>query len=782
MAGVSANHDSPITSNTRSTDVRLVDIIMILSILPFVTLLLVTVAVIGWTSSLRERFRGRREGNRRQREGRSSQDLPAEQDEAGEPARATTSRSKRASQRFYTFLERLVTAKRLNAILELRNRHYLLLDFAILTLTPAIALFLRQENLKWLPHALPALALYTVLSLATKMGLFYALGLYGRYWPYASVSDVSRLVVAVGQATIFLTCFSVITHSTLYEHGLALSRSVPAIDGMLTALLVGGMRFSLRGFYNWHQKNRTPRGGSSVLIVGAGEAGMMAVREIWSNPNLMMEPVAFVDDDRAKVGTYVYGLPVVGTSNEIPNLVDLLDVHRILIALPSASLPRQQEIANICRKTGVMVDMLPGVYQIMAGHKTISPLPQIDIHRVLRRSPVIADTSRLIPVLRGARVMVTGAGGSIGSELCRQIALYQPAEIILLGHGENSIFEINLDLKLRFPDLVTQQVIADVRHPERMMWAMRTYRPNIVFHMAAHKHVHYMEVSVSEAVINNIAGTRNVLQAAARYGVDRFVLMSTDKAINPVSVMGATKRIAELLTQAMAQKTGRKYTSVRCGNVLGSRGSVIPTFQRQIAAGGPVTVTHPDMYRYFMTIPEAVTLVLHSSTLGQGGEIFVLDMGLPVRILDMANDLIRLSGLQPGRDINIVFSGVRQGEKLREELFLPDEVYHRSEHDRIFVTERQTIADIQAFEGAVNRLIAAASELPGQALIEKMQRIIPEYHPFSTTAVAQELASYNPENKNSRDPSGNYKGLDKHVKRPPFRAGFKEQMELDAYE
>ncbi|HZW04426.1 MAG TPA: nucleoside-diphosphate sugar epimerase/dehydratase, partial [Anaerolineaceae bacterium] len=722
----------PTTTGARSGEARLVDTIMLLSILPFVSLLLLSVEAVEWVSSIRSLL-GRR-GSEPREPIRPDRRLAAETEPAAPDGRS----SRQMSRNLYAALESLLSTERLNAILELRNRHYLVLDLMVLALTPAIALVLREESFKWLPEALPALALYTGLSLAVKVGLFYLLGLYGRYWLYASVADVSRLVMAVGQATIILTLAVFAVHPYLSPAGLSVSRSVPLIDGMITALLVGGMRFSLRGFYNWYQKNKNPRGGLSVLIVGAGEAGIMAVREIWSNPTLMLEPVAFVDDDPAKEGTFVYGLPVMGNSEDIPNVVDLLDIQRILIALPSASLPRQHEIANICRKTGVAVDTLPGVYQILAGHKTISPLPQIDIHRVLKRQPVVADPTRLTPILRGARVMVTGAGGSIGSELCRQIALHQPAELILLGHGENSIFEINLDLNLRYPGLVIHQVIADIRQPERIQWALRAYRPEIVFHMAAHKHVHYMEASVAEAVLNNVAGTRNVLAAASRYGVERFVLMSTDKAINPVSVMGATKRIAELLTLAAAQQTGRKYSVVRCGNVLGSRGSVIPTFQKQIAAGGPLTVTHPDMYRYFMTIPEAVQLVLHATTLSQGGEIFVLDMGTPIRILDMANDLIRLSGFQPGRDIKIVFSGIRQGEKLQEELFLPNEVIYRSEHERIFVSERQTVPNIAALDAAVDRLTTQATNLQAQALIEQMQRMIPEYQPFDAASAPQE--------------------------------------------
>lgn len=737
MAELSKDRNSQIKTGAPPREVRLGDVIILVAVLPFMSLFLLMVELISWASSVRSRLRGfgnRKPPGRRQAVTERDSKIVGEVDEEQVLPQFQRPRGWHLAQRLRSKVALWMTADRFQAVFKLRNRHFLALDLLILSLTPCIALILREEGIEWIPQALPALGLYTALAIFTKISLFYLLGLYGRYWPYASVSDVSRLMVAVGQAAFLLTWFGFASHPFLHPYGLAVSRSVPLIDGMITAILVGGLRFSMRGFYNWHQKNRARRGGQGVLIVGAGETGMMAVREIWANSHLQLEPVAFVDDDPIKVGKYVYGLPVVGTSDDIPSVVDLLDIKRILIALPSVSLPRQNEITNLCRKTGVAVDILPGVYQILAGHKTISPLPKIDIHRLLKREPVKVDLAQITPVLRGARILVTGAGGSIGSELCRQIARYHPAELILLGHGENSIYEINLDLKLRYPDLVTHQVIADVRHAEGIHWAVKKYRPQIIFHMAAHKHIHYMEANATEAVLNNILGTRNVLEAAMRNGVERFVLMSTDKAINPVSVMGATKRIAELLTIAAAQKSGRKYSAVRCGNVLGSRGSVLPTFQRQIAAGGPVTVTHPDMYRYFMTIPEAVQLVLHTSTMSQGGEIFLLDMGNPVRILDMANDLIRLSGLQPGRDIKIVFSGIREGEKLREELFSPGEAFHRSEYDRILISSPQFIPDLQAFEEAVNQLIEKAPYLQPKALIRMMQKIVPEYHPAARGA------------------------------------------------
>jgi FlaA1/EpsC-like NDP-sugar epimerase len=437
--------------------------------------------------------------------------------------------------------------------------------------------------------------------------------------------------------------------------------------------------------------------------------------------------VAFVDDDPAKVGTHIQGLPVLGTCAQVPELVDRYQIQRIVVAMPSVPLERLREIVAICEKTGVATHSLPGIYELLAGYKTISRLPQVDINRLLHREPVEIDQTKVAAALSGTTVLVTGAGGSIGSELCRQIARFDPAQLILLGHGENSIFEIGLDLRLSFPELIAQPVIVDVRDQGRVNSVVKRYRPDVIFHAAAHKHVPFMEANVKEAITNNVLGTQSVLRAAEQYGVERFILISTDKAVNPTSIMGATKRLAELLVVAAAQRSGRAYMAVRFGNVLGSRGSVIPVFQRQIAAGGPLTVTHPDMCRYFMTIPEAAQLVLQASALGQGGETFVLDMGEPVRILDLVTDLIKLSGLEPGRDIKIVYTGIRPGEKLSEELFLEREVCRRTECPKIFVANGGS-DDIEAvmLERLVIELVNLVKRMQSQNAVERVRLLLPE--------------------------------------------------------
>jgi FlaA1/EpsC-like NDP-sugar epimerase len=473
-----------------------------------------------------------------------------------------------------------------------------------------------------------------------------------------------------------------------------------------------------------------------VLIVGAGEAGTLVAREMKATQQLNMEPVAFVDDDPDKIGTYVRGLPVLGSCAEIAELAADNQIEQIVMAIPSAPLPRQKELLAQCKATGIATHSFPGIYQLLAGYKTVSPVPDVDTQQLLHRPPVQIDQGEMSAYLRGATVLVTGAGGSIGSELCRQIARFGPDKLILLGHGENSIFEINLNLRLAYPDLATCPVIVDVRDRERVNKVIKDYRPDVIFHAAAHKHVPLMENAVGEAIVNNALGTRNVLRAAERYGVKRFILISSDKAVKPTTVMGATKRLAELLVRATAQRSGRAYAAVRFGNVLGSRGSVIPIFQRQIAAGGPLTVTHPDMRRYFMTIPEAVQLVLGAGGMAQGGEIFVLDMGQPVRIVDLASDLIKMAGLERGRDIEIVYSGIRPGEKLDEELFLDQERYHRTACERIFCVTSDQAIKLEDLERLIADLVGLAHKVDANEDVRQMlldvchhtERYLPALH------------------------------------------------------
>ncbi len=634
----------------------------------------------------------------------------------------------------HTGLAVLHGGQRLDVLLALRNRHFLLLDLLLLLLLPALAMILRLDGLDWWPAYHQSLIVYTLVATLIKLPLFYHLDLYRRYWRLANVNDLVRVGAAVGLATLVIWLLFSGAQPALLPYRLAIPRTIPIIDGLLTLLAVGGSRFGLRALYHWRQRRHAVLGGRRVLIVGAGEAGTLAVREVRANPQLDLEAVAFIDDDPAKIGTRVQGLPVLGRTADIARLVAQYQFQRIVVALPSAPLKRQQEVMRQCRQTGAMVYNLPGVYELLAGTKSLSHFPQVEVNQLLHRPPVVTDAGEVAVALAGRTVLVTGAGGSIGGELCRQIAGFEPARLILLGHGENSIFEIGLNLRLDFPHLVTHPVIVDVRDARRVNQVVEKYRPRVIFHAAAHKHVPFMEENLDEAISNNVLGTRNVLRAAEIYGVEQFVLISTDKAINPTSIMGATKAIAELLVRAAAQRSGRAYMAVRFGNVLGSRGSVTPIFQQQIAAGGPLTLTHPEMTRYFMTIPEAVQLVLQATVLGQGGEIFVLDMGRPVRILDLALDLIRLSGLEPERDIQIVYSGIRPGEKLNEELFLAGEAYQRTRHQTIFRATQTARLEVERLESAVSGLINLSQQAPPPVVLRAMQDILPEYQPYPLPA------------------------------------------------
>lgn len=636
---------------------------------------------------------------------------------------------------FATFFAVFGRQQLLRAIAQLRNRHVLALDCLLLLFTPLIALLLHADATGQ-SGLTRGLILYTGVALAIKLVIFYQFKLYNRYWRYADIYDLVMIIGAVSLASCCLLFLFAGFHAFWQRFDLALPRAVTMLDCMLTGLVVLGVRFSQRFLYDWGRQHQIIDGNCRVLIVGAGVAGTLVLREIRANHELDMVAVAFVDDDPAKIGTRLQGLLVAGACDQIVPLASQYAVDRIIIAMPSASQARLQQIQQLCNATDAQSYSLPGMYELIGGYKTISPLPQVDVNRLLNREHIVTDQTEVFRSMQGKTVLVTGAGGSIGGELCRQIALCQPANLLLLGHGENSIFEIGLELRIAFPNLVLTQIVVDVRNEKRIRQVFEQYRPQLVFHAAAHKHVPLMQGLVEEAITNNVLGTRNVLQAAETYGAERFVLISTDKAINPTSVMGASKRIAELLVQAAARRSGRAYMAVRFGNVLGSRGSVIPIFQRQIAAGGPVTITHPEMTRYFMTIPEAVQLVLQASSLGRGGEIFMLDMGQPVRILELAKGLIQMAGPKEAQAIKIVFSGMRPGEKLHEELFHATEEYKRTTHEKIFMVTETAPGSDAAIAATVDQLIEAAQQLKTAEVIRQLTQLVPgcqlsEYQPVA---------------------------------------------------
>jgi FlaA1/EpsC-like NDP-sugar epimerase len=560
-------------------------------------------------------------------------------------------------------------------------------------------------------------------ALLVKPPVFYLLGMYRRMWVYASVQELKLIVVAVTSASVIVSVIIVTLRAAQVLP--SFPRSTLPIDWLLSLILIGGLRLSLRVLAESQAPADTRGGTRRVLIVGAGDAGALVVREMQKNTQLRLSPVCFLDDDPAKQKQQIHGVQVVGTLNDLARTVMLRRIHEVIIAIPSAPGRVIRQVADVCRSRGIPFRTMPGIYELIGGKVNVSRLREVEITDLLRRVPATIDDRAIGASLGGKRVLISGAGGSIGRELSRQVARWGPTSLILLGHGENSIFESLLEIEENFPSLPVHPVIADVRDLDRLNVIFENYNPQVVFHTAAHKHVPLMEVNVEEAVINNILGTRNIVEVSLNNEVDRLVMVSTDKAIRPSSVYGATKRVAEMLVLDAAHRSGVPFTVVRFGNVLGSRGSVIPLFKRQIAAGGPVTITHPDMKRYFMTIPEAVHLVLQASTMGQGGEVFVLNMGEQVRILDLAEDLIRLSGLEPGKDIEIVFTGIRPGEKMSEELWDQWASYEPTTHPDIVLLAAEDILSGEALARTVEELIHLAREGDDASIVRILDECIP---------------------------------------------------------
>jgi FlaA1/EpsC-like NDP-sugar epimerase len=484
-------------------------------------------------------------------------------------------------------------------------------------------------------------------------------------------------------------------------------------------------------------KNRRRRrndSGRPALIVGAGDTAKLIAKELLANPHLGFEPIGFVDDDLTKQNHMLLELPILGTLSSIKGIVEQHGVSELIIAMPSAAGDVIRKVVRAGLDCGIPTLTVPSLPELITSKSNGTSLREVEIQDLLRREPVETDLAAVAELATGETVLITGAGGSIGSELCRQIARLAPSRMILLGHGENSIFDVLHELTSSFPDVAMMPVIADVRDRKRIAAIFTMYKPHAVFHAAAHKHVPLMEDNVIEAITNNVFGTLNVVDAGLEAGCEHFVFISTDKAVRPTSVMGATKRIAELIVQRAAMKHDRNFVSVRFGNVLGSRGSVVPTFLRQIRSGGPVTVTHPEMQRYFMTIPEAVQLVLQAGALGRGGEVFLLDMGEPIRIVDIATDLVRLSGLTVGRDIEIKFTGMRPGEKLYEEMFFSAENVITTDHPKVLRARNGILPEgiMRRIEDLVH---AAEAEHPDEELRQLLRNLVPDFHPHPTPPI-----------------------------------------------
>jgi FlaA1/EpsC-like NDP-sugar epimerase len=521
-----------------------------------------------------------------------------------------------------------------------------------------------------------------IVYIVLKLISFYFWGMYKRIWKYAGVSDLLLIVYAVIVPVLLLV-------SIAYYVRIGVPRSVFIFTWMMDLLLSGGVRIIPKLLKEKGQLIHSAKNMEKLLIVGAGDAGVLVAKELFRQDNSQILPVGFVDDDPEKQNLRIMGLPVLGTRDKLRQIITDNDIREVLIAMPSATGQVIREIVERCRNANIPVRTLPRMYDIINGHISVDMIREVRLEDLLGREPVQLDLAGIENFIKGKKVLVTGAGGSIGSELCRQVCRYYPAELVLLGHDENPIFEIEMELRLKYRAIKLISVIADVKDKLRINCVLSEFKPQVVFHAAAHKHVPLMEDNPGESFKNNVVGTQNLAEAADRHTVENFILISTDKAVNPSSVMGATKRIAEMVIQRLNDVSQTRFAAVRFGNVLGSRGSVIPIFQEQIRRGGPITITHPDMRRYFMTIPEAVELVLQAASSAGGGEVFILDMGEPVKIVDMANELIRLSGLEPGKDIAIEFTGVRPGEKMYEEIFSNGEEMTATKHQRIFISREQ---------------------------------------------------------------------------------------------
>ncbi|MDD7147807.1 MAG: nucleoside-diphosphate sugar epimerase/dehydratase [Lachnospiraceae bacterium] len=585
-----------------------------------------------------------------------------------------------------------------------------------------LSLLLRYEfQLDTIPeYFMNAVWLHLPVSILITLAIFYIFRLYHSLWAYAGVNEMQNILVA--------------SFSSAALQGVTLllfDRSVPKSYYFFNAFLLVGFtvtsRFAYRFAREARRKKHNKNNSISVMIVGAGDAGNTIIKEINSSYFSTMRIRCIIDDDPQKWGRYIQGIKVVGGRDRIVENASLHEIDEIIIAIPSAGRRTIKEIVEIAQQTNCKLRTLPGMYQLVNGEVDVSKIRDVDVEDLLGRDPIKVDLDSILGYVKGKTVLVTGGGGSIGSELCRQIASHQPKQLIILDIYENNAYEIQQELKIKYPDLNLLVLIASVRNARRINKIFATYKPDIVYHAAAHKHVPLMEVSPDEAVKNNVFGTWKTAQAAADNGVKKFVMISTDKAVNPTNVMGATKRICEMIIQTFNKYYDTEFVAVRFGNVLGSNGSVIPLFRKQIEAGGPVTVTHPDIIRYFMTIPEAVSLVLQAGVYAKGGEIFVLDMGEPVKILDLAKNLIRLSGYKVDDDIRIEFTGLRPGEKLYEELLMSEEGMKETENKLIHIgkpiefDERKFFVQLKQLKDAVEN---EADDIRGM-----IQEIVPTYVP-----------------------------------------------------
>lgn len=614
-----------------------------------------------------------------------------------------------------------MTRRTIDRKLAFRRFCLILFDVAVIIVSSVLGLLLRFDfhfdrvDMRFVE----SLWRYLPINIVTTLLIFYILRLYHSIWRFAGIVEMQNVTAAcILSALLQFAGLNIMNYPV--------PRSYYFLYGGVLFFLTLGNRFAYRFIRYIRRLANKSSEIKSVMIIGAGEAANVIIKEIISSEHISNTTVkCIIDDDPLKQGTYIHGIKVVGTRDDIIDTANLFHINEIIIAMPSVAKKTIREIVEICNETGCNLKILPGVYQLMSGEVSVSKLRNVEVEDLLGRDSIEVNLDSIMGYVKDKVVLVTGGGGSIGSELCRQLAAYHPKQLIIVDIYENNAYDIQQELKAHYPKLNLVVLIASVRSTTRMNYIFKTYKPQIVYHAAAHKHVPLMEDSPNEAIKNNVLGTWKTVQAADLYGTERFVLISTDKAVNPTNIMGASKRICEMIIQTYNKRSKTEFVAVRFGNVLGSNGSVIPLFKKQIREGGPVTVTHPDIIRYFMTISEAVSLVLQAGAYAKGGEIFVLDMGEPVKILDLAENLIRLSGYKPGEDIMIEFTGLRPGEKLYEELLMEEEGLQATENNLIYIGK--------PIEMDEERFLRQLEELQDICVLEpveirkKVKEIVPTY-------------------------------------------------------
>jgi FlaA1/EpsC-like NDP-sugar epimerase len=612
----------------------------------------------------------------------------------------------------------------------------LCIDFFLLCLAYFLSYFIRFEG-KISPEEISNFKNTVWLIILFKLFVFFMFNLYRGMWRYTSISDLINIIKAtfVSSTVIILT----ILYLRRFE---GYPRSVFIIDAFLTLFFIGGIRFFIRFFHQTPTSDLTSIGRFSffqntreglkrLFIIGAGDAGEKILREFQSNPRLKYNVIGFVDDNSKKHGMQIHGVPVLGDMDHLSILAKEHEIDEILIAIASATRKEMRQIVDLCKETSLKYRIIPGMGELIDGRLTVKSIRDVAYEDLMGRETVQLEMEKIGNYIKNKSILVTGAGGSIGSELCRQVAHFFPRNLILLDRTENNLYQIEVELRWEFPYLQCSPILGNVMNRETLTRIFLRYRPDVVFHAAAYKHVPIMELNPWETIFTNIIGTHSLLEVVKEFEVDRFVLVSTDKAVRPSNVMGASKRVAELLTQCYNNSFNpTRFMSVRFGNVIGSSGSVIPLFKRQIEKGGPITVTHPEVTRYFMTIPEAAQLILQAGSMGEGGEIFILDMGSPIKILDLARDLIRLSGFEPDEDIEIKFIGLRPGEKLYEELITEGEGIFPTSHEKISVL-RKPSCDLNWLKTKIDELTALAEKQDAVGIKRKLKEILPEYEPYN---------------------------------------------------